>query len=218
MGARELAWAATALCVAAVLALLVAERRASVRGRYLAKPLAALGFLGVGLAAAAHGAQPYPALVIVGLILGAAGDIGLMLPGRRAFQVGTALFLAGHLAYIAAGLQLGGPARWLGLHAVVALALGVVVLRLLWPHLGPSAPAPRGLVVAYVVIIMTMALAATTPVVAGARDDRSLLLAVGAIAFLLSDLAVARHRFVSPGFWNKAWGQPAYFAAQLLIA
>ena len=44
------------------------------------------------------------------------------------------------------------------------------------------------------------------------------LLAAGAVLFLISDLAVARHRFVAPGPVNKVWGQPTYFAAQLLIA
>jgi hypothetical protein len=35
---------------------------------------------------------------------------------------------------------------------------------------------------------------------------------------VLSDLSVARDRFVAPGFVNRAWGLPTYFAAQLLLA
>ena len=38
------------------------------------------------------------------------------------------------------------------------------------------------------------------------------------MAFALSDLSVARDRFVRPGFANAAWGLPLYFAAQLVIA
>jgi len=41
---------------------------------------------------------------------------------------------------------------------------------------------------------------------------------VGAFAFYLSDLAVARQRFVAKSFWNKAWGLPLYFGAQLILA
>ena len=34
--------------------------------------------------------------------------------------------------------------------------------------------------------------------------------------FFLSDLCVARDRFVSPGWENRAVGLPLYFGAQLL--
>jgi hypothetical protein len=40
----------------------------------------------------------------------------------------------------------------------------------------------------------------------------------GALLFALSDLAVARDRFVHAGFANKLWGWPTYFGAQLLLA
>ena len=40
----------------------------------------------------------------------------------------------------------------------------------------------------------------------------------GAAMFYLSDLAVARDRVVSSGFWNKAWGLPLYFGGQLFLA
>jgi uncharacterized membrane protein YhhN len=43
-------------------------------------------------------------------------------------------------------------------------------------------------------------------------------LAVGAALFFASDLAVARNRFVAKAFVNRAWGLPAYYAGQLLIA
>jgi uncharacterized membrane protein YhhN len=42
--------------------------------------------------------------------------------------------------------------------------------------------------------------------------------AVGALAFTASDIAVARNRFVRHEFLNRAWGLPLYYAAQLLIA
>jgi hypothetical protein len=36
--------------------------------------------------------------------------------------------------------------------------------------------------------------------------------------FALSDISVARDRFVSKAFANRAWGLPMYFAAQLILA
>jgi hypothetical protein len=41
---------------------------------------------------------------------------------------------------------------------------------------------------------------------------------VGAVMFYLSDLAVARDRFVAPGFTNRVWGLPLYYGAQLILA
>ena len=41
---------------------------------------------------------------------------------------------------------------------------------------------------------------------------------VGAVCFFVSDLAVARERFVASTFWNRAWGLPLYYAATLLLA
>ena len=44
------------------------------------------------------------------------------------------------------------------------------------------------------------------------------LLLAGAFAFYVSDLAVARERFVSSSFLNRAWGLPLYYGAQILLA
>ena len=40
----------------------------------------------------------------------------------------------------------------------------------------------------------------------------------GAVAFFLSDIAVARETFVTPSTWNRALGLPLYFGAQMLLA
>ena len=46
---------------------------------------------------------------------------------------------------------------------------------------------------------------------------RRLILA-GALAFYLSDLFVARHRFVQQGFSNRLAGLPLYYAGQFCLA
>ena len=40
----------------------------------------------------------------------------------------------------------------------------------------------------------------------------------GALAFYLSDLSVARDRFIREAFVNRLWGLPLYYGAQLLLA
>jgi hypothetical protein len=42
--------------------------------------------------------------------------------------------------------------------------------------------------------------------------------AAGAILFYVSDLAVARHRFIQRSFINRALGLPIYYLGQLLLA
>ena len=67
---------------------------------------------------------------------------------------------------------------------------------------------------AYCVVITTMvAIAVGTTVATG--DAR---VAIGAVMFFVSDLSVARDKFVAPGFANRAWGLPLYYAAQLVLA
>ena len=44
------------------------------------------------------------------------------------------------------------------------------------------------------------------------------LIPAGALAFALSDIAVARERFVAPGPINKVWGLPLYYLGQVLLA
>ncbi len=63
------------------------------------------------------------------------------------------------------------------------------------------------------VITFMVAFAAGTIAASG---EASLL--IGAAAFHLSDLAVARDRFVTPGLVNRALGLPLYYYAQLCLA
>jgi hypothetical protein len=44
------------------------------------------------------------------------------------------------------------------------------------------------------------------------------MILLGAGLFYVSDLAVARDRFIAPGFANAAWGLPLYYGGQLVLA
>jgi uncharacterized membrane protein YhhN len=205
------AWLAVALCAAAVAALLAAERRGSRAGVWVAKPLAAAAFLWAALARGALDTR-YGRLVLLALALCALGDV-LLIPRERpaVFRAGIFAFLSGHLAYLAAfaALPLAVPAL---LVALAAAAGGwALALRWLGPHLPPGM---RGPVRVYVAVLLAMAATAVAASAAGGP----LAASVGAIGFALSDLAVARERFVARGFVNKAWGLPLYFGAQLVLA
>lgn len=200
------------VCAGACAVLVVAEHRGLRRLRAASKTIASLAFVALGVRAAGGGA--FAQWVLAGLVLGAAGDVALLGAGKRAFAAGLALFLAGHVAYVVAVAHRLPPARWpgaAGLAALPPLAIGALALALLWPRLG----ALRAAVVAYVAVIVAMAVGAFAAARAGVVPPR---FALGAGLFFASDLAVARDRFVARGFANRAWGLPAYYAGQLLIA
>ena len=204
-------WAPYLLCAIAVAGLLWAEYRGSRRGLWLAKPLASLAFVWVGLASGAL-ESTYGQWVLAGLALCLLGDV-LLIPLERpaVFRAGVFAFLLGHVAYSAAFLT--QPLDGFGL-AGGALVLAVVVGGVLrW--LATSLPADMAWPVRiYMVVIGVMSTLACGVTAAGGPWA----VAVGALAFTASDISVARDRFVRHEFLNRAWGLPLYYGAQLLLA
>ena len=72
----------------------------------------------------------------------------------------------------------------------------------------------RRAVALYASVISIMLAFAVGTVVA--RFDPRIL--AGALLFYLSDLLVARQRFVAPGLVNRVVGLPLYYAGQVLLA
>lgn len=197
----------TAGCVAG---LLLAERAGSPGGRVLLKLGASSGFVAVALALGATGSR-YGQGVLAALLLGWLGDALLLSRQPRAFLGGLGAFLLSHLCFALAFLS--GPVSGgaMAVAALVALVFGAVVLRWLGPQLTPALRWP---VRAYIAVILAMGVTAAGHATASGRWT----VLAGALLFAASDIAVARDRFVQPGFVNKLWGWPTYFAAQLLLA
>jgi uncharacterized membrane protein YhhN len=72
----------------------------------------------------------------------------------------------------------------------------------------------RAPVALYLVVLAAMLAAGG----AAAVLHRSWRLGLGALLVAGSDIAVARERFVAPGFANKLVGLPTYYLGQILIA
>lgn len=190
--------------------LLLAEARGNRALKWLAKPLASTGFVATALAAGATGTT-YGCWVLVALVLSWWGDVLLIPRARTAFVLGLASFLFGHLAFAGGFLARGVSVGWLILTIAVLLPPALYVLRWLGPYVPDKLRLP---VRAYVTVISCMvACAVGTFAHAGGAG-----LLVGAIMFFVSDLAVARERFVKNTFLNKAWGLPLYYVGQLLLA
>ncbi len=193
---------------AAVASLLRAVRIGDRTLEIISKTTASAVFVMLGLARWSPG-DAVGAWLIAGLVLCAAGDICLL--WDRSFDLGLISFLLGHLAYVI-GFVVALPVRDWPLPFLVPLVFaGGAASRWLWPHLGRR----RIPVVAYVVSITAMVWGGVSVSWAGALPWTA---ATGAILFYLSDLAVARHRFVHESFVNRAIGLPTYYLGQLLLA
>lgn len=205
------ATASIVVCALAVGGLLLAERRGSQRGKWLAKPLASAAFIAVALSSAATD-TPYGRWILLGLALCLAGDILLIPEGRAAvFRAGIFAFLLGHVAFAAAFLTQPRSVVWLA----VAGAAVVGALLVVWRWLRARLPADmRRPVQAYFLVIGVMTVLACAVTGAGGSPA----IAAGAVAFAASDVSVARDRFVHAGFSNRAWGLPLYYLAQVLLA
>lgn len=197
----------TALGLAATL---VAEAMGRRTLRYLAKPSASTGFLIVALGSGALDSG-YGRWVLAALVLSLLGDVLLMFRDTVRFLAGLVAFLLGHVAYIVAFAVLGVRGAWVAAAGAGVVLVGAIVLRWLMPHV---AGGMRGPVLAYVAVISCMvALAVGT---LGA--DETALIVAGAALFYVSDLFVARERFVAPAFANRLVGLPLYYGGQVLLA
>lgn len=201
------------VCIFWVFILIWAEYRGHATLRWIAKPAASAAFVAAALAGGAPGSA-YGLWVLAALVLCMAGDVLLIPAGKKAFLAGMGAFAAGHGAYIAAFLT-GEPApSALFLAGAAAMAaFAALSLRWLWPHLD----AFRAPVAVYTAIIAAMVATSFLAAPPGAAAPSAIVIA-GAIGFAVSDLAVAREKFVAPDFFNRAWGLPLYYGAQLLLA
>lgn len=206
-----MAMAFPVLTAAAVAAVLFAEFRGARPVMWVAKPLASTGFVALALSAGPP-SQGYGTWVVVALALSFAGDVLLIPKGSKAyFAAGLAAFLLAHVAFALAFAALGVSGQAAAGASLVLVGVAAGVLRWLLPRVPVPLRAP---VVAYVVAITGMVALAFGAAGAGAPR----LIPVAALAFFLSDLFVARERFVAPSPWNRAWGLPLYYGAQIAFA
>lgn len=198
------------LTLIATVVLVAAEVNESGLWKWISKPVASVGFILTAYAAGAS-ASPYGKVLLAALVLCFLGDLLLLPDSRRAFTAGLGFFLVGHLVFATAFWTRGIDPAW-GVGAFALLVpVAIVVIRWLSAHIRG---AMRIAVTTYIVAIVAMFSAASGT--HGAIGDWRIL--VGALLFLVSDLAVARNRFVERAAINRVAGLPLYYAAQLLLA
>jgi uncharacterized membrane protein YhhN len=202
---------ATLVTCLGVAAMFVADHTGKRLLEFIGKPAAALAFLGLGFTTAAGHESPITHAFLAALALSLVGDVCLMLKTDASFLAGLGAFLLGHVGFAAAFALRGVDPLWCSVMLLPTLAFAFVVWRWLSPHV----PAPMKIpVIAYTSVISSMLVLAIGT--HGARPAPFLVLA--AMSFVVSDLAVAREKFVTPTHTNRYWGLPLYFGAQLVFA
>jgi uncharacterized membrane protein YhhN len=200
----------TTLTIAGLLAMLLGERLGWTKVVAVAKPTASTGFLWAAYDAGAL-QSTYGQLIGAGLVAGWVGDVALLSRKSSMFLVGLVSFALTHVLYSAAFWTLGVPWGIAGACALGLLGPAWMIYRWLRPHLPDDMVRP---VIVYILIISVMVSLAGAVTVGGTTR----LILMGAVTFFLSDISVARDRFVKTEFGNRLWGWPLYYAAQLLLA
>ncbi len=173
------------------------------------KPLASTAFIALaGFCGALD--STYGALILAGLVLSWFGDVFLISRKLLHFRLGLVSFLLGHVAYVIAFVSVGLDGMLTGMAAIPLSVTAVVVFLWLRPNLGRM----KVPVLAYVVVITVMVICAVGTV----HTPGGAVRVLGAMAFYLSDLGVARDRFVAEGLANRLFGLPLYYGGQVLLA
>jgi uncharacterized membrane protein YhhN len=191
-----------ALATGALLAVhLAAEARGARVPRALGKLGASAAFVALALTLGVD--RSFDRILLVGLVLSFAGDALLLSSARPAFLGGLVAFLLAHVAYAVAFAGVAHPSPW----AALGVAAGTgAALRWLWPSLG-AFRVPVAVYCVAISVMLWLALGVQRPEVRA-----------GALLFYLSDLLVARDRFVRAGLVNRLAGLPLYYGGQLLLA
>ena len=164
--------------------------------------------------------QPHPNpgyyyLLLIGLIFCLGGDVFLALPQERMFLFGLVSFLLGHVFYVICFFYVADLNQWTLIGTIISLIISGVVFIWLRPHLGSM----LGPVIVYIIVITVMVVGAWT-ILGNPRFSLSgrLLVFIGALSFYVSDIFVARDRFLKNEFLNRLLGLPLYYLGQFLLA
>jgi uncharacterized membrane protein YhhN len=163
----------------------------------------------------------YHILIFSGLVLSFLGDVFLIPKNKKTFLVGLIFFLLAHVVYGFAFIPSRFPSFAFFLISLIPIGGSILFYRWIFPKLDRF-KIPVGV---YLVVINFMLLASLAIFLESGRSTwgqmlstRTGLALAGAFLFYLSDLAVARERFVQRSFINKLWGLPFYFVGQFMIA
>ncbi len=164
--------------------------------------------------------QPHPILwyyffILLGLVFCLCGDVFLALPQKKSFLFGLISFLLGHIFYIIGFFYIARKSPWTWVGSVIFLVISGWVYIRLRPNLG-SMKVP----VLFYVMAITVMISGAWSVLGDfyLSGLGQIMVFVGAVCFYVSDVFVARDRFLKREFTNRLIGLPLYYSGQFLLA
>lgn len=191
-------------------AYVAARFRDNASAAAFAKIVASTAFIAIAMV---NGAMEsiYGRFIVIALVLSWIGDVLLLSLKSNLLIAGVASFFLAHIAFTMAFATRKMNATAGVVALVFVVILGIAVLRWLWNYLDGRYRIAVSLYFAAIGIMVVFAFAAGV-------GSSMLMVAVGAVAFAISDISVARERFVRRSILNKAWGLPLYYLGQVLLA
>jgi uncharacterized membrane protein YhhN len=180
---------------------------------YIFKPLTMLIIIALAISAMVSGGPTmYRLLILAGLFFSIAGDVFLMIPGDK-FLAGLLAFLLAHIAYTTAFVFGKGFGFTPWLASIFAL-IWIVIFIVIVPYTERNMKLP---VIIYMLVIVVMVWQAWERTVS-MGSGLSVIAAVGAVFFLVSDGMLGFNRFRKPFHSADFLVLSTYFTAQYLIA
>lgn len=187
------------------------------------KGLASAFFVALGIICFAENATGFGKLIVIGLALGLVGDVLLNLrnvvtggASMKVFALGILAFLSGHFLYIAALV-----AANTGI-VLLAVVLTAVLSAAAIPPLMRRITAPsKGLKMfgyVYLVVVIAMFSCAAILLVKAGASMLTVLFAIGALFFVVSDFIMIYYSFGKKIKPLRAINLLSYYVGQLLIA
>jgi uncharacterized membrane protein YhhN len=162
-----------------------------------------------------HSVPAYFNYLLTGLIFCLVGDVCLALPQKKAFMGGLVAFLVGHVLYLFGFGSLSPISDWFSPGLFILVGISVSIFFWLRPHL-KSMLIP---VLIYILVITLMAIGALAVFwKSSIHGSGKALILAGALCFYISDIFVARHRFIKEDYRNRLFGLPLYYTGQFMLA
>ena len=202
------------LSILLLFGLLYYEKKNDRKPLLIVKSILSLLFVATALLQP-HSVPTYFYTLFIGLIFCLIGDVCLALPQEKAFMMGLVSFLLGHVLYISAFLSLVQVPHWFSPWVFIIFGISTFIFFWLRPHL-KSMLIP---VLLYIVVITVMASGAwavfwksSFPI-----SGRAFIF-TGSLCFYVSDVFVARDKFIKEEYRNRLFGLPLYYTGQFLLA
>jgi uncharacterized membrane protein YhhN len=200
-----------ALCFVSCFILLFCEKQNSIWGKWIFKITASSAFVLIALALA-DASSLFSNLMLVGFGFSFLGDIFLIKSNESTFfKIGIISFAFAHIAFIVAFLTIGSTGLVFFITTILTMFLIMMSVKWLKNALNSEF---KVLVLVYICIIAYMTSLSGYAWEGSYRNG----ILPGAFLFAVSDLFVAREKFIKSDFKNKMVGLPLYYLAQIFLA